>query len=89
MKRTKRRGYLRNIITYLGNTGSKELIPQLIPLLFNEKEVLIRQHTAWALGQIGGDEALKHLQQALYAEKDKKVVEEINSAIEEISQSSF
>jgi epoxyqueuosine reductase len=89
VKRTKRRGYLRNIITHLGNTGSKKLILHLTPLLFNEDEPLIRQHTAWALGQIGGDESLKHLQQALSEEKDQKVLEEINSAIEEISRSSF
>ena len=89
VKRTKRRGYLRNIITSLGNIGSEELIPHLTPLLLNEKESLIRQSTAWALGQIGGDEALKHLQQALSAEKDHIVLEEINSAIKEISRSSF
>jgi epoxyqueuosine reductase len=89
VKRTKRRGYLRNIITYLGNTGLKELTPRMTSLLINEDEPLIRQHTAWALGQIGGDEAITHLQQALSAEKDQKVLEEINSAIEEISRSSF
>jgi epoxyqueuosine reductase len=73
----------------LGNMGLKELPPNVTSLLLNEDESLIRQHTAWALGQIGGDEAITHLQQALSAEKDQKVLEEINSAIEKISRSSF
>jgi epoxyqueuosine reductase len=89
IKRTKRRGYLRNIVTSLGNTKSLELIPHLSELLHGKPEPLVRQHTAWALGQIGGTDSLQHLKTALNNEEDLKVIEEIKLAIKEISQVSF
>ncbi len=85
IKRTKRRGYLRNIVTSLGNTKSLELVPHLSQLLHSEPEPLVRQHTAWALGQIGGKDSLQQLKIALNNEEDQKVIGEIKMAIKEIS----
>jgi epoxyqueuosine reductase len=55
VKRTKRRGLLRNVAVALGNWGSPEAVPVLIAAL-DDAEPLIRGHAAWALGRIAGGE---------------------------------
>jgi len=49
IKRTKRRGLLRNVAVALGNWGSPEAVPALERGL-RDPEPLIRGHAAWALG---------------------------------------
>jgi epoxyqueuosine reductase len=56
VKRTKRRGLLRNVAVALGNWGSPEAVPALVAALEDE-EPLVRGHAAWALGRIGGRSA--------------------------------
>ncbi len=51
VKRIKRRGLLRNVCVALGNTGSEEDLPALKKAL-DDPEPLIREHAAWAIGQI-------------------------------------
>ena len=51
IKRTKRRGLLRNVAIALGNWGSPEALPPLENAL-NDPEPLIRDHAAWAISQI-------------------------------------
>ena len=51
IKRTKRRGYLRNVAIALGNRGDKDAIPALEDALKDEEE-LIREAAAWALSKI-------------------------------------
>ncbi|MFL6194477.1 MAG: hypothetical protein ACJ75H_09920 [Thermoanaerobaculia bacterium] len=41
----------------------------------------MRGHAAWALGRIGGREALAALEAALAAEKDAAVLDEIRAAL--------
>ncbi len=82
VKRPKRRGYLRNVAVALGNAGQEGSVPELKKALLNEEEALVRGHAAWALGEIGGVEAKKVLEQARVVEKDREVLEEINSALE-------
>jgi epoxyqueuosine reductase len=83
IKRAKRRGLLRNVAVALGNVGSEEDIPALEQALC-DLEPLVRLHTAWALGQIGGDRALAILKAAEQSETEKEVLEEILLAIETI-----
>ena len=52
VKRTKRRGLLRNVAVALGNWRSQEAVPALAAALADE-EPLVRGHAAWALGRIG------------------------------------
>lgn len=47
-------GLLRNVAVALGNRGSPEAVPVLAAAL-NDEEPLIRGHSAWALGRIGGE----------------------------------
>ena len=42
---------------------------------------MVREHTAWALGKIGGEKAKLTLEKALKIEKDKEVREEIANAL--------
>ncbi len=82
IKRTKRRGYLRNVAVALGNAGDSVVVPVLVNALHNQ-EALIRGHAAWALGQIGGQQAQKALQTAMKTEADTQVRQEIQAAIED------
>jgi epoxyqueuosine reductase len=79
VKRTKRRGYLRNVAVALGNAGDPDAVPALIEAL-SDPEALVRGHAAWALGQIGGQQALQALENALISENDEAVITEIRSA---------
>jgi epoxyqueuosine reductase len=51
VKRTKRRGYLRNVAIAIGNTGDMHHLPVLQNAL-NDEEPMIREHAQWAIGQI-------------------------------------
>ncbi len=84
IKRTKRRGLLRNVCVALGNSGDMQAIPALIGAL-HDKEPLIRGHAAWALGRIGGEESLDALHQALSSEQDEEVQKEIKYALADIA----
>ena len=83
IKRSKRRGLLRNAAVALGNVGGEAEVPVLADAL-QDVEPLIRQHAAWALGSIGGEKAHQVLEAALVYEKDIEVIEEIGLAIKEI-----
>ena len=80
IKRTKRRGLLRNVCVALGNSSDPEAVPALIGAL-HDQEALIRGHAAWALGRIRGEEALNALHRALQTEEDEEVQQEILCAI--------
>jgi epoxyqueuosine reductase len=54
--RAKRRGLLRNVAVALGNWGDRAAVPALSRALA-DAEPLIREHAAWALGRIGGQNA--------------------------------
>jgi epoxyqueuosine reductase len=81
IKRTKRRGLLRNVCVALGNIGDLQAVPALISAL-HDHEALIRGHAAWALGRIRSEEAMNALYEALQTEEDREVRQEILCAIE-------
>jgi epoxyqueuosine reductase len=80
LKRTKRRGLLRNVAVALGNTGDPDAIPALEKGM-SDAEPLVRRHVAWALGRIGGKRAEEALRSARAIEADRDVVAEIDSAL--------
>jgi epoxyqueuosine reductase len=67
VKRTKRRGLLRNVAVALGNWGSPEAVPALAAAL-HVKEPLVRGHAAWALGRIASGSAASAADSAVIAE---------------------
>jgi epoxyqueuosine reductase len=82
IRRTKRRGLLRNVCVALGNSGDRQAVPALIGAL-NDDEPLVRGHAAWALGRLGGEQARQALQDALADERDEEVRKEIVCALGE------
>lgn len=80
IKRTKRRGYLRNVAVALGNAQDTTAVRELIHAL-SDDEPLVRGHAAWALSQIGGDEAFGILATAIEMETNDFVNAEIQKAL--------
>lgn len=80
IRRTKRRGLLRNVCVALGNSGDRQATPALIGAL-HDYEPLVRGHAAWALGRLGGETAIQALQEALSTENDEEVRQEIRCAL--------
>lgn len=81
IKRTRRRGLLRNVAVALGNWGDARAVPALVRAL-DDHEPLIRGHVAWALGRIGGADARLALGRRYATEADGWVREEIESALQ-------
>jgi epoxyqueuosine reductase len=81
IKRTKRRGLLRNAAIALGNSGNPEAVPILVYSLENELEPLIRAHAAWALGCFNELAARRALETARMKESDPMVRAEVEDAL--------
>ena len=80
IKRAKLSGLQRNACIALGNNGDPRAIQPLTNVLL-ESEPLVRSHAAWALGQIGGPEAVGALRMALNSETESNVTQEIEDAL--------
>jgi epoxyqueuosine reductase len=52
IRRTKRRGLLRNVCVALGNVGDESALPALAKAAM-DAEPLIAEHARWAIEQIG------------------------------------
>ncbi len=82
IKRATRTGLQRNVCVALGNTGDTASVGALAKSL-KEGETLVRGHAAWALGQIGGEEAVRALERASLAEADADALNEIAEALDQ------
>jgi epoxyqueuosine reductase len=80
LKRTGRRGLVRNVCVALGNTGDRSVVPALIRAL-GDAEPLVRGHAAWALGRLGGDLARAALLARRELDTDAWVAEEVGLAL--------
>lgn len=76
IQRAQYAGFLRNVAVALGNSHSPTAVPALIRALSHE-EPLVRQHAAWALGEIRTEEAQQALQIQLAKEVDPILRDEI------------
>lgn len=72
----------RNAVLALGNIGDTKSIVPLIRTLQEDNSAIVRGHTSWALGKIGGKKAKFALEKALKSEEDSEVREEIINALE-------
>ncbi|MBE0410162.1 MAG: HEAT repeat domain-containing protein, partial [Anaerolineales bacterium] len=86
LKRTKRRGYLRNVAVAIGNLGNPTSTPVLSRALLTDAEPLVRTHCAWALGEIGTPAGHQILTQTEQAEEDNAVLAEIRRSLSKISK---
>ncbi len=85
VRRAKRRGLLRSAAVVLGNRCCGQADPAAVTALaqaLQDPEALIRQHVAWALGQVGGTLARQALEQAVESEPDTTVQAEIQAALQ-------
>ena len=82
LMRAKRVGMQRNACVALGNVGDATAQPALARALASG-DPLVRQHAAWALGRIGGNEAIAALRTAESVEPDEEVRTEIRLALTE------
>ena len=83
IRRVGRAGFLRNVAVALGNWGSADALPALTGAL--SADPLVRGHVAWALGQVGSNEAQGALERARDAEGDPWVCREIDQALALVS----
>jgi len=85
VRRTKRRGLLRNVCIAMGNSGQAAFVDDLVTVL-DDDEPLIRGHAAWALSRLAGvnnrDSITQVLNACLDNENNADVLEEIHAAIE-------
>lgn len=71
----------RNAAVALGNSLDRAAIPALVNAMTDDPHAMVRGHAAWALGRIGGNEALRHLRERLTEEQDEGVREELRAAL--------
>lgn len=81
VKRAKRRGFVRNVLVAVGNSGNKKYI-ECVRALLKDEEPLVRAHAVWALRKLEGRECLCELAELLETETDSGVVEEIRFAMD-------
>ena len=82
VKRTKRRGLLRNVAVALGNWAHADAIPAL-SIGLHDIESIVRSHSAWALGRINNERSRNELKSAKKSEKNSQVLREIETALSE------
>ncbi|NRA32242.1 MAG: tRNA epoxyqueuosine(34) reductase QueG [Polyangiaceae bacterium] len=79
MRRASRQQLARNAAIVLGNSGDRKNVPALIEKLHSAAPVLVRQHVAWALGRLGGEQAKQALETT--SAGDGELAEAIKSAL--------
>ena len=82
LKRAKQSGLRRNAAIAMGNSGDAGYLAALETALRSD-DVVVRSHSAWAIGRIGGDRASQILADRLSAEEDDSVLSELRQALAE------
>ncbi len=73
----------RNAAVALGNSRDPAAVPHLIAAL-SDRKPLVRGHAAWALGELGGNQARTALQRCVDLERDTWVRDEATLALENL-----
>ncbi len=76
----------RNAIIALGHFKDRQAVPDLSQLMLEDVRPEIRGTAAWALGKIGGGDALAALERALASEQDDRAIHEISNALHQLRQ---
>lgn len=76
IKRSKRRGLLRNVLVAIGNSGDDSYENQVLELLVDE-EPLVRKHAVWALYKVSGIKYADIFKNMLNDDQDEEVLEEL------------
>ena len=77
IKRIGRDRFLRNCCISAGNSNNKNLLPDIIKLLMDDKSFIVRGAAVWAFQQLSDKELYKHIKvKHLNIEKDTSVIQE-------------
>ncbi len=79
--RSGRERLCRNAAIALGNAGDLGAVPALARTMARDPSWVVRGACAWALGQIGGDQARTHLRRVRTREEHPEVREEVGRAL--------
>jgi epoxyqueuosine reductase len=71
----------RNALVATGNGGDVADVARVAPWLHTQ-DAMVREHAAWALGRLGGEEAIALLMDAASREQDEIVAAEIALALQ-------
>jgi len=89
VRRTKRRGLLRNVCIAMGNSGQVAFVDALMSSL-QDGEPLIRGHAAWALGRLAHAQNRQAIIRAMTAcaasEANQQVLEEVETSIRQMNK---
>ncbi len=83
VSRARWKGFIRNVLVAIGNSGQKSLAPLVREKLF-EQDSLVRGHAVWAYARLLDQKALPLLMKIRSQEKDQFVLEEIEYFISSI-----
>lgn len=85
IRRARYPGFLRNVAVALGNSKDPRVVPDLVRTL-DHPEPLIREHVAWALGNLKHFDAKEPLTRRLKVEEELSVRQEIHWALEQLDE---
>ncbi|UNK19246.1 tRNA epoxyqueuosine(34) reductase QueG [Paenibacillus sp. N3/727] len=74
----------RNAVIALGNFKDASAVPKLSEVLLKDPRPELRGTAAWALGRIGGEEALNNLEKGMKSEQDHKVRNMLTQALNKL-----
>ena len=81
VRRSRRDGFVRNVMVALGNTGNPAAVGVLRQAILDDPSTVVRGHAAWALGEIGDRNARQGLEAAWSRNADPTVRSEIAAAL--------
>ena len=76
VKRSKRRGFLRNVLIAIGNSGDESFEEHVVTML-SDDEPMVRKHAVWALYKITGLKNEDRFSEMYDSEQDEGVLEEL------------
>lgn len=76
----------RNAVIALGNFKDRSAVPELTDILQKDERPVLRETSAWALGQIGGNEAQSALVEASRTERHPEVLTAIQRAVARLAE---
>lgn len=78
----------RNAVIALGNFKDISAVPKLSEVLLKDPRPELRGTAAWALGRIGGEEAMNNLEKSMKSEGDSRVRDMLQQALNKLKPES-
>jgi epoxyqueuosine reductase len=85
IRRARYAGFLRNVAVAIGNSRDPQVVPDLAAAL-DHSELLVREHVAWALGNLKHPDGIEALSRRLKVEEEPSARREITWALEHLAK---